>query len=285
MSVTTIGTITTIRRYPVKSMAGEVLQSSRIDSYGLYGDRSYAFIDETKEGWDRYFTARNASQLLSYRASLGENAGTSVESTGVAAESTATAEGSVGIVEGSVGIVEGSAGKAEERAATVDRFPPVAITAPDGRKLQWNEELLQEIQQFAKPELSLLEHRPSSPELLAVDASSILIVTDKSVRKLEAMWGKPLDPLRFRANLLVTLEDEDGDEGSWLGKRLIVGTAELQIDEYCERCSMITIDPETFDRDPSLLRKVNEELNLHFGVYASVVKPGHVRVGDGVYWA
>ncbi|WP_090580767.1 MOSC domain-containing protein [Paenibacillus sp. OV219] len=257
MSVSTIGTITTIRRYPVKSMAGEVLQSSRIESYGLYGDRSHAFIDETKEGWNRYFTARNASMLLGYQASLG----------GVAEDEAAVSA------------------KAEASAEAADKFPPVAVTAPDGRQLQWNEELLQEIQQFAQPELSLLEHKPSSPELLAVDASSILIVTYKSVRKLEALWGKPLDPLRFRANLLVTLSDEDGDEDSWLGKRLTVGTAELHVDEYCERCSMITIDPETLERDPSLLRKVNEELNLSFGMYASVVKPGHVKVGDGVYWA
>ncbi|REE68685.1 hypothetical protein A8990_13719 [Paenibacillus taihuensis] len=265
MSNPAIGTITTIRRYPVKSMAGEVLQSSRIESYGLYGDRSHAFIDETKEGWNRYFTARNASELLGYRASFGEAEAKAKSEARAEARATAEAEGKAN--------------------AEADKFPPMTVTAPDGRQLKWNEELLQEIQQFARPKLTMVEHTPSSPELLAVDASSILIVTDKSVRKLEEMWGKPLDPLRFRANLLVALSDEDGDESGWIGKRLTVGTAELQVDEYCERCSMITLDPETLERDPSLLRKVTEELSQNFGVYASVVKPGHVKVGDGVYWA
>lgn len=252
MSNSTIGTITTIRRFPVKSMAGEVLQSTRIESYGLYGDRSHAFIDETKEGWSRYFTARNAAALLGYHASFDEAA----------------------VTDEAVADVD----------ANADKFPPVTITAPDGRQLQWNEELLQEIQQIARPKLAMLEHTPSSPEL-AIDTASILLVTDKSVRKLEAMWSKPLDPLRFRANLFVTLSDEEGDESSWIGKRMTIGTAELRVDQYCERCSLITLDPQTQERDSSLLRKVNEEWNQNFGVYASVVKPGHVKVGDGVYWA
>lgn len=48
---------------------------------------------------------------------------------------------------------------------------------------------------------------------------------------------------------------------------------------------MITIDPDTYERDASILKKVNEEMNLNFGVYASVVEIGHACVGDMVYIA
>jgi uncharacterized protein YcbX len=43
-----IGEIIQINRYPVKSFAGESLTTSKIEAYGVYGDRSHAFIDETK---------------------------------------------------------------------------------------------------------------------------------------------------------------------------------------------------------------------------------------------
>ncbi|WP_308636330.1 MOSC domain-containing protein [Paenibacillus silvisoli] len=243
MKQTRIGTLAAINRYPVKSFGGEALQSSRIESYGLYGDRSHAFIDETKEGWDRYFTARTAPAMLHYNASL------SVEEPGVA----------------------------------VDRFPGLRISAPDGRSMKWDDALLQEIQPLSSKKLSLLAHTPQSLDLLAVDAASILIITDSSLRKLEALWDKPLDPLRFRANMLLTLEDGLSDEYGWLGKQLTVGSVRLQVDEFCERCSLITIHPESLERDPSLLRTVNEQLQLNFGVYASVKQTGQVRVGDDVY--
>ncbi|SFT15371.1 MOSC domain-containing protein [Paenibacillus sp. BC26] len=241
MTQTRIGTITAINRFPVKSLGGEALQSSRIENYGLYGDRSHAFIDETKEGWDQYFTARTAPAMLHYRASL------------------------------------------EAGAETTDHFAGLRITAPDGRSMQWDDALLQEIQPYSKQKLSLLAHTPESLDLLAVDAASILIITDSSLRKLEAMWGKPLDPLRFRANLLVTLDDNAPDEYEWLSKQLSVGSAQLQVDLFCDRCSLITIDPETLERDASLLRTVNERLKLNFGVYASVKQAGQVQVGDPVY--
>ncbi|RAP73699.1 MOSC domain-containing protein [Paenibacillus montanisoli] len=239
---TRIGTLAALNRYPVKSFGGEALQSSRIEPYGLYGDRSHAFIDETKEGWDRYFTARTAPAMLRYKAAL------SVEEPGESAH-----------------------------------FPGLRITAPDGRAMQWDDALLQEIQPYSRQKLTLLAHTPQSLDLLAVDTASVLIITDSSLRKLEAMWGKPLDPLRFRANMLITLEDGASDENGWLGKQLTIGSARLQVDECCERCSLITVDPASLERDPSLLRTVNERLQLNFGVYASVRQTGDVRVGDAVY--
>jgi uncharacterized protein YcbX len=45
-----IGEILQINRYPVKSFAGERLNSVGLESYGLHGDRSHAFVDDTKEG-------------------------------------------------------------------------------------------------------------------------------------------------------------------------------------------------------------------------------------------
>jgi uncharacterized protein YcbX len=239
MSLPTIGEISEINRYPVKSLAGERLASCKLESYGLYGDRCYAFIDETKEGWDAFFTAREIPEMLAYQAKL---------------------------------IGEGSE----------NEYPQVIVTSPEGRSFGWNEDLLADLQRYTKRKMSMSSYETQTKGLKAVDAAGILIVTDSSLRKLETIWGKGLDNRRFRANLVVSLSNDRFEEGGWIGKRLSIGGAELQIDSYCERCSMITIDPDTLERDPSLLRKVNEQMDLHFGVYASVVKTGQVRVGDKV---
>lgn len=45
---------------------------------------------------------------------------------------------------------------------------------------------------------------------------------------------------------------------------------------------MITTDPDTLERDSSLLKQVHKELKQQFGVYASVITPGEVRLGDQV---
>ncbi|ULL15916.1 MOSC domain-containing protein [Paenibacillus sp. H1-7] len=162
----------------------------------------------------------------------------------------------------------------------------VLVKSPDGRTFAWNGQLLEEIQRYTRKTISMTEYRApnlESPELMSVDSASILIVTDTSLHKLEAIWNKPLNPRRFRANLVVTLEGDVKDESEWIGKRLRVGDSELQVDSYCERCAMITIDPDTLERDSTLLRKVNEEMNLQFGVYASVAKGGPIQVGEKVY--
>ncbi|NOU98847.1 MOSC domain-containing protein [Paenibacillus planticolens] len=162
----------------------------------------------------------------------------------------------------------------------------INVLTPDGRTLGWNEELLAEIQTYSKKEISMASYKapnPENPDLMSVDSASVLIITDGSLRKMEAIWGKQLDPLRFRANFIVALNDDNIHEKDWIGKRLTVGDAEFQVDSPCERCSLITIDPNTLERDVSLLKKVNEEADLKFGVYASVKRTGKIHVGDKVY--
>jgi uncharacterized protein YcbX len=239
---TRVGEVKQIRRFPVKSFAGESLTTSRVEAYGLYGDRSHAFIDEAKEGWSRYVTGRHIPSMLGYQAELkgeGEGAG--------------------------------------------DEFAELLVTAPDGRKMGWDADLLKELQACTDRTLSMLRYKPDSLELLAVDEASILLITDASLRRLEELWGRKLDERRFRANFLVTLADSSFNERDWIGKRLYIGSAEFEIASHCTRCTMISIDPDTLETDASLLKQVSKQMNMIFGVYASVKKTGQVSTGDGVY--
>jgi uncharacterized protein YcbX len=233
-----IGKISEINRYPVKSFAGESLSGVSLQSYGLHGDRSHAFVDDTKEGWSRYMTARQIPEMLSYRAELDIHSSD----------------------------------------------PQLKIIGSDGRLFQWGEQLLKEIQTYSDRKISMERYSLKSQEQLAVDDGSILIITDRSIRKLEQQWGKHLDKRRFRANFLLTLYDDANDnEPDYIGKHLTIGNAELSIISLCERCSIITIDPENLERDPTLLKKLLETMNLNFGMYANVERVGTVQVGDQVY--
>ena len=62
----TLGTVRHIARYPVKSMAGEELESVAVRFQGLPGDRSYAFVQEGLYSPFPFLTAREYPGLLGY---------------------------------------------------------------------------------------------------------------------------------------------------------------------------------------------------------------------------
>ncbi len=61
------GTLASLRRWPVKSMAGERLSSMRVDGRGAGGDRTHAVLYEHK-GARKRLTAREAPRLLAWAA-------------------------------------------------------------------------------------------------------------------------------------------------------------------------------------------------------------------------
>ncbi|MFC5471119.1 MOSC domain-containing protein [Cohnella suwonensis] len=230
-----VGEVGEINRYPIKSFGGEKLESCELAAYGMLGDRFATFYDESQEGWQKYITARNIPNMMTYQARY----------------------------------VDGD----------------IRVTASDGREFGWEESLLVEIQGQTKTPIAMsrmMDPNPENPHLLSVDEAGILIVTDATMRKLENMWGKELDQRRFRGNFVVNVNDQVMFEGDWIGKEIEIGGARLKADDFCERCVMIAMDPDTTEKDPSLLKIVNKEFNLRFGVYASVVRPGRVQVGDTV---
>jgi Uncharacterized Fe-S protein len=243
MQHTYIGRITQLTRYPVKSMAGETLQRAPIAAYGLYGDRSHAFIDNAKEGWDSFITARQYPQMLGYTAALPDDGGTE------------------------------------------EAFPDVRITAPDGRQLHWTDDLIQELGGFPNRSISLRRHRPDSKGLLSVDEGGLLLITDRSLRRIEERLGCPVDPRRFRANIMIELDEAAAeDEYAWVGSRLHLedGTV-LEIVNPCQRCIIVTMDPDTHERNKEVLLALRDVLDLNFGVYASVIRTGEAAVGDKLY--
>lgn len=71
------------------------------------------------------------------------------------------------------------------------------------------------------------------------------------------MWGQDVDHRRFRPNLIFSLyENIPFVEDTWFGKCIRIGEAELEIVRHCERCMIITIDPNTLTFEKTLLKTV-----------------------------
>jgi uncharacterized protein len=65
------GTVASLHRWPVKSLAGEDAEALRLDGRGVAGDRAHALYD-TFKGEPRRLTVRQAPGMLRWRASYAD---------------------------------------------------------------------------------------------------------------------------------------------------------------------------------------------------------------------
>ena len=110
----------------------------------------------------------------------------------------------------------------------------------------------------------------------------VSIINLSSVLAIEDLLGRPVDPLRFRANLYVRRWPA-WSEFDLLGKAIAIGGARLRIMRRIVRCAAINVDPVTAQRD----LEIPETMQLRFGhadcgVYAEVISDGEITIGDAV---
>lgn len=111
-------------------------------------------------------------------------------------------------------------------------------------------------------------------------AGHVSIVNLASVRDLEARIGRPVDPLRFRANLYVEGWPPWVENG-WKGRNVLLGFARATVFAPIVRCAATEVDPETAKRDMPLVEHLFEQYgHRDCGIYVQVTHGGTVRVGD-----
>lgn len=114
-----------------------------------------------------------------------------------------------------------------------------------------------------------------------VAAKMVSIINLNSVADLESTIGAPVDPLRFRGNLYVTGWPA-WQELDMIGRKLSIGDdVDVKIIKRIVRCAATNVDPVTGARDlaiPETLMKTFGHADC--GVYAQVVTPGTISVGD-----
>jgi len=114
------------------------------------------------------------------------------------------------------------------------------------------------------------------------DYPSISLINLSSHRAVEGQLGRRISPLRWRANLIV-----DGlgpwEELEWVGKRIRVGAADLEVVEPITRCLATAASTRSGQRDTDTLGALNEGWGHQLmGVYARVATTGDIRQGDPV---
>jgi hypothetical protein len=115
------------------------------------------------------------------------------------------------------------------------------------------------------------------------DAAPLHILSEASLRALAEHAGHDeLDRRRFRANVMVDIGDQPFGEDAWIGRRLGLGGAQIEVVVNTERCAVTTFDPDTLERRTEVLAALARERENLFGVYARVLRPGWVAVSDPI---
>ena len=107
------------------------------------------------------------------------------------------------------------------------------------------------------------------------DVLPLLVATDGAVDALG------FDRRRFRPNLLVAGVNGLA-EREWPGRRARVGEAIIGFKKLRGRCVMTTYDPDTLEQDPTVLRRIVQEMGGRLALDTYVVRGGRVAVGDPV---
>ena len=113
------------------------------------------------------------------------------------------------------------------------------------------------------------------------DESPVHVLTTASLRALGRMLGGPVDVARFRPNVVLDVDVDGFPEEDWTGRELRLGDeVVLAIGPGMPRCVMVGLPQGELAKDKRILRTLASERDLDFGLQASVVRGGRVRVGD-----
>jgi hypothetical protein len=239
----------------VKSLQGEEVPSGEIEPDGLHGDRRWGIRDERT---GKILTARRAPQLLFASAVLAPDGApiitlpTGARCCGPGAETDAALSNWLDKPVRLVHSVGTPAARAEFfQDATDDASRAVEWTMPAGR---------------------------------FVDALPLLVLTTASLRTAAALYpGGDWEVRRFRPNLLVAVDGDGWLEDTWYGRATIrIGAVELQPQQSCVRCTMVTRPQPDLTDDRDIFRTLARNHGATFGAWTSVVTGGAVRVGDDV---
>lgn len=276
------GIVTSLWRYPVKSMMGEELTSTQVSEQGLFGDRAYALLDSAD---GKVATAKNPRKwpnLFAFRAALIEP---SARSTKVHSLRITLPDGT--IVTGDQSDVDQILSEALCRQVTLATTQGDPVTkAQSSMSAAW----IRKAEEYW-PDIEGLEHRETVtdftlPKGTFFDCATVHLLTTATLDRLHNVYPEgEFEVPRFRPNIVVRPEGGEGTfvENSWIGRTIAIGDeVQLSITEPCGRCVMTTLAQGELSQDGNILRTAVQYNQGQVGVYAAVVRGGIIRRGDTV---
>ena len=132
-------------------------------------------------------------------------------------------------------------------------------------------EALALVRNAARQDAWLEEHRARD----RFDILPLLVATGGAI----AAFGR--DVRRLRPNIVIGgvhgLAERD-----WPGGVLRIGDAVIRLDSLRARCAMTTIDPDTLQVNPDVLRDIVRRFDNQLALNADIIRGGIVRMGDPV---
>ncbi len=106
----------------------------------------------------------------------------------------------------------------------------------------------------------------------------ISLINLASVRDVARVAGKDLDPIRFRGN--ITLEGLDAwAEHDLVGQTIQSGGVKLEILKRIERCAATNVNPQTAARDVNIPKTLLSAFgHTDCGIYARVIAGGELKL-------
>lgn len=255
-----VGKVESLWRYPVKSMRGEELNEAFASYSGIYGDRVFAFRSSANHNGFPYFTAREQRRLLQYRPRFRypDKAARPLN------------------------LVEAESRNANPLSANLAELI-VDVETPDGKSLAIDDPALIEIVRAnvdQKHQVTLMQSQRAM-----TDCRPVSIFSLQSAQQLAEETGIPVDKRRFRANVYADFGSaaKAFAENELVGRSVRIGSkAVVSVLERDARCMVITLDPDTGEQAPAILKKVAQAHDGMAGVYGAVVIEGLIHKGDSI---
>jgi uncharacterized protein YcbX len=259
--MTLVGHVHSLWRYPVKSMRGEQLQEAFAGFAGIYGDRVYAFRSSAAPNGFPYLTGREQHRMLLCRPVYRHPE--KMRQPPNLPDSEALPPGVTPVY-------------AEAAEQTVD------VETPSGDVLAIDDPRL--IRQLCdgireRHELTLMQS-----DRAMTDCRPVSLFSMQTCRQLSEELGFEVDNRRFRANVYIDLESGNGfGEDQFVGATLrIGGKAAVTVTDRDPRCKMITLDPDTAQPNPAVMKHVAHAHDGKAGIYGAVLIEGTIRPGDEI---
>ena len=242
--------VSSLWRYPVKSVGGEQMTELRLGTDGVVGDRAFA-LRVLLNG--RILTARRVPELL---AASARWLGGEVELT----------------------LPHGKAVCSDDPACDAVLSDwlgrPVALVRPSGDTAAVEEYCSAPDADWSTFDL---------PSWGFVDEAPVHLLSEGALRTAQG-WhpGGDWDVRRFRPNIVVAAATPGRVEDGLIGGEFSIGQAVVGVTGDCKRCVMVTQPQPGLDKDRETLRSVVTNAGKALGVYAQVRRAGAVRLADQV---
>jgi uncharacterized protein YcbX len=269
--------VSSLWRYPVKSMRGEALDSADVTAAGLLGDRAYALVDRKTNRVGSAKSARRFGGLLQWQAQF------------VSPPEIGRVLPGIQLIAPDGTSSRGAADFESLFAAHFGQGISLERRPPDGLMLEFAAGTLggKHVETTAVPVGG------GAPAGTFFDYGALHLITTSTIRRLkEARRDGDISVQRFRANVVVESDDDGFVENAWVGRTIAIGAdVTLHVTIPCPRCVMPTLAHYDLQSDPTLLRLIAQTNTIDLGeigrlpcagVYASVVRPGRIRSGDAI---